>query len=323
MKKLKTIRIAIVGVCILLAINLVAMGALQLVHKEPEETKPAMETHIEDPVQNDTETEPATEKSTMGRTESEQRLTKIVGNRTDGIVYDYGTVTYFEDGQKAEETFFFPNRKPWYKIIYEYNSDESLASTTTIGFEDGTAYAEYSRTDYYEDGKMICADLTLYQNNKVTQITRDTYDACGNVIESEYFDEKGQPQGKSWTKNTYDQYDNLLSSKQTFGGTTGGYLTECVYRYDTAGRIVFKKTTNYAWSDTLVAGKNTKIDHTITETYQYDLHGNVTAYIYRSDIPGDPVWKSQYTYWDDGRCKNWKEYYDDELIAEYDYVYEE
>lgn len=323
MKKLKAIRNAIIVVSIFLAVNLIAMGALQLAHQEPEETIPAMEANTEGPALSEEKTEPAAEKPALGQTESELRLTKIVGNRTDGIAYTYGTVMYSVNGQKAEELFFYPDSKPWYKTTYEYNSDGSLASVTTTGFEDGTVHTEYSRTDYYEGGKMVYGDLTLYQNNQITQVIRDTYDTHGNTVESEYFDEKGQSGGKSRIENTYDQYGNLLEAKSTFEGIAGCGFTGYDYEYDAAGRILSKKTTSHAWSDTAEAIENKKIDYTVTETYQYDSRGNVTEYIYSTDAPGSSIWKSEYTYWDNDQCSTWKEYYDDELTAEYVYVYDE
>lgn len=296
--------------------------------------------------------EAPTELSTAYRLIEERRT------MADGTSYLLSKVEYRDDGQEAGSVEYRPDGSRKSECTHTYNEEGRLTESKTISFHENTGTVWCEKTSYYDpaghgektqtieswfteagaldfsytyfyapDGLYRAACYKYYDTEGALSGTRDIeYDRNGEVQRKKYQSYHGGVLGEDFSdeifENQYDDKGNLICSERIEyienHKRVGGIEKETrEYEYDAEGRILSQTSFN-AYSDSTWTSKTLN---------RYDEQGNLTEYQFIRDpqyqYDDGHVFKSLYTYSQDGRIIAHDHYVDDAFDFHEDYIYEE
>ena len=200
-------------------------------------------------------------------------VTDRLGNTTLYVYDDRGNVlsvtdgnghttthTYDENGRRSTTTDALGNTTQ-----YRYTKDGRLLSmTNALGLKVENAYTTKNELLTVHAFGVKQAEFAYDGSGQLTQIT----DALGNVKRYEYLG-GGRPKSITDAIGTVMQF--TYDSSNNVSSTTNGAGETATFAYDKDGNAVSKTLTR--------SGEN-GANKVLTETYQYDVYGNVTRTVY-------------------------------------------
>lgn len=144
-----------------------------------------------------------------------------------------------------------------------FNSDNTLAATTTFSYDDlGRLTKEIDGTgNGYEKTFDVNGNLLshiLFENNNQLQETTYTYDKTGRLVATSRYDDQGNSDSHTYQ---YNQAGEKIASSDRFGNTT-------TYNYDSLGRLTVETP------PLVFDGQNHLLAPTIR--YAYDILNHLT-----------------------------------------------
>lgn len=240
---------------------------------------------------------------------------------TETFVYDDGGLLlehteYLSDGSDYEEAIrhtweydeagnqvqyaVYSNDTLMYTENWVYDDQGNILENKIQSYEDATSSITYNT--YNEDGQLISSvcegDYTSFL----------TYDEQGNLVEEATVYETGDVMTNSWS---YDEAGNLLAAT-THYDMDGWVNCREEYIYDDAGMLL-EKFYEEGYSDEDPIGYR--------NSYTYDEAGNLIQEIH-DDLDEAPI-RTVYEYNAQGQRTLKEEYQEEELIAQFRWIYDE